>query len=172
MPYELPYRVCFVCSGNICRSPMAAAVLRRMVAEAGLADRVEVDSAGTGNWHVGEPADRRALAALARRGYRGEGHVARLWDRADLAHRDLVVALDTGHYRELVGMAPNEAERVKVRLLRSFDGASGDAAGGPADVPDPYWGRDRHFDEVLDLLEAGCRGILAEIRAALGTGAA
>jgi protein-tyrosine phosphatase len=166
MPYQAPYRVCFVCSGNICRSPMAAAVLRRMLADAGLADRVEVDSAGTGDWHVGDPADPRALAALARRGYRGDEHVARCWDRPDLAHRDLVVALDTGHYRELTSMAPDEQQRAKIRLLRSFD-----PAGGAGDVPDPYWGRDRHFDEVLDLLESGCRGILAEVRAALGTGA-
>lgn len=168
MRVHQPYRVCFVCTGNICRSPMAAVVLHRMLVEAGLADRVRVDSAGLGDWHIGEPADPRALATLARRGYRGERHVARCWEVADFADRDLVVALDTGHYRELTSQAPDPQQRAKVRLLRSYD----PAAKGELDVPDPYFGRNRGFEEVLDLVEAGCRGVLAEVRVALGTGAA
>jgi protein-tyrosine phosphatase len=162
MPPAVPYRVCFVCSGNICRSPIAEAVLRRTVAEAGLSDRVEVSSAGTGGWHAGDPADHRAMTALRRRGYPLE-HVARQWQRTDFATADLVVALDDGHYRQLVRMAPDERERAKVRLLRSFDPAAGD----DLDVPDPYYGGAAGFEQVLDLAEAACAGILAEIRAAL-----
>jgi protein-tyrosine phosphatase len=156
-----PYRVCFVCSGNICRSPMAEAVLRRMVAEAGLADRVAVSSAGMGDWHVGEAADPRAMAALGRRGYPLR-HAARQWQPVDFADVDLVVALDGGHYRQLVRMAP-DGQRAKVRRLRSYDPASGD----DLDVPDPYYGGARGFEQVLDMVEAGCAGILAEIRSAL-----
>jgi protein-tyrosine phosphatase len=157
-----PYRVCFVCSGNICRSPMAEAVLRRMVAEAGLADRVAVSSAGTGGWHVGDAADPRAVTALGRRGYALQ-HQARQWQPVDFADADMVVALDGGHYRQLVRMAPDPGERAKVRRLRSFDPAGGD----DLDVPDPYYGGAGGFEQVLDLVEAGCAGILDEIRSAL-----
>jgi protein-tyrosine phosphatase len=135
MPPAPPYRVCFVCTGNICRSPIAESVLRRMVAEAGLADRVAVSSAGTGDWHTGDPADHRAMAALRGRGYQLE-HAARQWLRGDFADADLVVALDSGHYRHLLRQAPDPAARAKVRLLRSFDPAAGD----DLDVPDPYYG--------------------------------
>ena len=163
MPSAAPYRVCFVCSGNICRSPIAEAVLRRLVAEAGLAGQVAVSSAGTGGWHAGDPADVRAMAALRRRGYSLD-HAARQWRRADFTGTDLVVALDTGHYRHLVRQAPNAEERAKVRLLRSFD----PAAGEDLDVPDPYYGSAAGFDRVLDLAEAACAGLLAEIRSELG----
>src|SRR6266496_735523 len=162
MPHSEPYRVCFVCSGNICRSPMAEAVLRRMVADAGLSDRVVVSSAGTGGWHAGDPADPRAMHALTRRGY-PLTHKARQWQVHDFDEADLVVALDQGHYRELTRMAPDPVERSKVRLLRSWDPAAED----DLDVPDPYYGGARGFERVLDLVEAGCAGILAEIRASL-----
>jgi protein-tyrosine phosphatase len=142
---------------------MAEAVLRRMVAEAGLADRVTVSSAGTGGWHIGDAADPRAMTALGRRGYALQ-HAARQWQPVDFADMDLVVALDGSHYRELVRMAPDPGERAKVRRLRSYDPASGD----DLDVPDPYYGGARGFEQVLDMVEAGCAGILAEIRSALG----
>jgi protein-tyrosine phosphatase len=163
MPSAVPYRVCFVCSGNICRSPIAEAVLRRLVADAGLADQVSVRSAGTGGWHAGDPADDRAMTALRRRGYSLD-HSARQWRPADFSRTDLVVALDAGHLRQLLRQAPNAAERAKVRLLRSFDPKAGD----DLDVPDPYYGGAAGFDHVLDLAEAGCAGILAEIRSELG----
>ena len=162
MPPAEPYRVCFVCSGNICRSPIAEAVLRRMVAQAGLADRVSVSSAGTGGWHAGDAADHRAMTALRRRGYDLD-HAARQWQRADFARADLIVALDAGHYRHLVRQAPDARDRAKIRLLRSFD----PAAGEDLDVPDPYYGGAAGFEHVLDLAEAACAGILAEIRSAL-----
>jgi protein-tyrosine phosphatase len=162
------YRICFVCSGNICRSPIAEVVTRRVLDEAGLADQVEVDSAGTGNWHVGDPADARARSALARGGYDGSGHRARQFDRSWFGRRDLVVALDRGHLQALRALAPTEADREKVRLLRSFD----ESAEPPdLDVADPYYGDDRDFDTVLELAERAARGIADEL-VRTGAGAA
>ena len=158
-----PYRVCFVCSGNICRSPTAEFVLRRLLADTGLADRVRVDSAGLGDWNVGEGADARAVAALRARGYDAELHRARQFGAADLTGRDLVVALDSGHERSLLALARNAAERDKIRLLRSYD-AEAAAGGGDLDVPDPYYGPEDGFEHVLDLIESACRRLLAEIR--------
>jgi len=160
------YRVCFVCSGNICRSPTAETVFRRQLADAGLADEVSVDSAGLGEWHVGEAADRRSVAELRARGYPAWEHTARQFRTADFADRDLVVALDAGHERELLALAPTHADRAKVRMLRSYDRA---AATDPAglDVPDPYYGGDQGFAHVLDLVEAACHGLLTEVRTAL-----
>jgi low molecular weight protein-tyrosine phosphatase len=160
------YRVCFVCSGNICRSPTAEAVLRRRIADAGLAGAVEVDSAGLGDWHVGEEVDARSAAALRARGYPAWVHEAKQF-RPDLfADRDLVVALDAGHERALRAVARTAADRAKIRMLRSYDPA---AAADPAglDVPDPYFGGEGGFEHVLDLVEAACAGLLAEIEAEL-----
>jgi protein-tyrosine phosphatase len=134
-----------------------------MVAEAGLADRVQLDSAGLGDWHVGDDADRRAVAALRRRGYEIRPHRARQFQPADFAARDLVIALDAGHERDLRRMAPSPRDAAKVRLLRSYD----PDADGDLDVPDPYYGRTDGFDHVLDLVEAACRRLLAEVRPAL-----
>ncbi len=161
----MPFRVCFVCSGNICRSPTAEAVLRRQLAEAGLDGQVAVDSAGLGDWHVGEGADRRSAAALRQRGYPAWEHRARQFTAADFAERDLVVALDAGHERDLLALAPTAADRDKVRLLRSYDSAAGT---GELDVPDPYYGGPAGFEHVLDLVEEACRGLLAEVRTQLG----
>ena len=165
----MAYRVCFVCSGNICRSPTAEAVFRRQLAEAGLAGEVEVDSAGTGDWHVGEAADRRSVAALRSRGYPAWLHEAKQFGPADFAGRDLVVALDSGHERELLALAPTPADRAKVRMLRGYDPAAAADPAGP-DVPDPYYGGEHGFEHVLDLVEAACRGLLPEVRTALANG--
>jgi protein-tyrosine phosphatase len=162
----VPYRVCFVCSGNICRSPTAEAVFRRRLDDAGLAGAVEVDSAGLGDWHVGEDVDTRSAAALRARGYPVWVHEAKQFGPSDFAGRDLVVALDGGHERALLGLAPTAADRAKVRMLRSYDPAGAvDPAG--LDVPDPYYGGERGFEHVLDLVEAACAGLLAEVQAAL-----
>jgi protein-tyrosine phosphatase len=150
------YRLCFVCSGNICRSPIAAVVMQHMVDEAGLADVVQVDSAGTGDWHVGDRADDRAVAVLRRGGYDGTRHRARVFAGSWLDDRDLVLALDRGHVRELHALAGTDEQRAKVRLLRSFD----DDAPDGAEVADPYLGDDRAFSEVLDQVERACRGLL------------
>jgi protein-tyrosine phosphatase len=150
-----PYAVCLVCTGNICRSPMAEVVLRRLAwnrpFEGGtLADRLRITSGGTGPWHVGEGMDPRARAALAARGYQDHGHVARQVDGRQLRQVDLVVALDHSH---LVTGAV---------LLRSFD----PAAPQDLDVPDPYY--DGSFDECLATIEAGCRGLVEWLADRLG----
>jgi protein-tyrosine phosphatase len=162
-------RVLFVCAGNICRSPTAEAVLRRRLADAGLAGEVAVDSAGLGDWHVGEQVDPRSAAALRGRGYPAWTHQAKQFRRADFADRDLVVALDAGHERALLALARTGPDRAKIRMLRSYDP---EAAADPAglDVPDPYFGGELGFEHVLDLVEAACAGLLAEVEQRLANG--
>jgi protein-tyrosine phosphatase len=157
------YRMCFVCSGNICRSPIAAVVMRRLVDEAGLADAIEVDSAGTGEWHAGEGADPRAVAVLRGSGYDGSAHRARGFEVGWLDDRDLVLALDRGHLRDLRALARTDEQRQRVRLLRSFDADAPDGA----EVADPYFGGERDFAEVLDQVERACRGLLDAVSRAL-----
>jgi protein-tyrosine phosphatase len=153
------YRVCFVCTGNICRSPMIEQVFRTRAAQAGLAGVVEADSAGTSGWHEGDAADPRTVRVLKAAGY-GTTHRARRF-RADwFGGRDLVVALDRGHDDDLRRMAPTRADADKVRLLRSFD----PEAGQDLDVPDPYFGDLAGFEECLRLCEAACAGLFDFIR--------
>jgi protein-tyrosine phosphatase len=154
-------RILFVCMGNICRSPTAEGVMRRLLEDAGLADRVEVESAGTGGWHVGEPPDERATLAARRRGITLAG-AAQQVRPGDFRRFDLLIALDRSNLRELLAIAPDEEAAEKVRLLREFD----PAASGDLDVPDPYYGGDRGFETVLDMVEAACRGLIDELRAA------
>jgi protein-tyrosine phosphatase len=155
-------RILFVCMGNICRSPTAEGVMRAQLRQAGLENEIEVDSAGTGGWHAGEPPDERATAAAHRRGIRLEG-AARQVRPSDFDEFDLIVAMDRRNLRELQALAPDDEAREKVRLLREFDPAT---AGAPdVDVPDPYYGGERGFEDVLDMVEASCRGLIAELRA-------
>ncbi|MFI8188433.1 low molecular weight protein-tyrosine-phosphatase [Streptomyces sp. NPDC085946] len=155
----MTYRVCFVCTGNICRSPMAEAVFRARVAEAGLDDLIEADSAGTDGWHEGEGADPRTLAVLEDHGYALD-HTARRFRPSWFARLDLVVALDAGHLRSLRRLAPTPRDAAKVRLLRSYD----PAAGVDLDVPDPYYGGADGFAECLEMVEAASGGLLAAVR--------
>ncbi|MFC8517567.1 low molecular weight protein-tyrosine-phosphatase [Streptomyces sp. NPDC057257] len=155
----MTYRVCFVCTGNICRSPMAESVFRARVAEAGLDDRVEVDSAGTGGWHEGDGADPRTVSVLEANGYDGT-HTARQFQPSWFARLDLVVALDTGHLKALRRLAPAPEDAAKVQLLRSFDPVAGD----DLDVPDPYYGGMDGFEECLEMVEAASEGLLAAVR--------
>lgn len=155
-----PFRLCIVCTGNICRSAMAEVVLRRAVEEAGLGDRVVVDSAGTGPWHVGHGADERALAALRRRGFDGSAHVARQWDPAWSTERDLVLAADSGHHRDLLSDPGVEADRV--RYLREFDP---EADPDDLDLADPYYGDDAGFDTCLRQIERAAPSVVELVRA-------
>lgn len=152
-------RVCFVCLGNICRSPTAEAVLRHLVRNAGLEDHFEIDSAGTGDWHIGEPPDPRSAAAAQRRGITLTGR-ARQFGHADWARFDYVLAMDQSNYENLLRGAPKSAKS-KLRLLRSFDPASGEGAS----VPDPYY-TTNGFDEVIDLCLVACKHFLAQVQGA------
>ncbi|MEV5104292.1 low molecular weight protein-tyrosine-phosphatase [Streptomyces massasporeus] len=156
----MTYRVCFVCTGNICRSPMAEIVFRARVAEAGLDELVEVDSAGTGGWHEGDGADPRTVAVLEDNGYAG-GHTARQFRSSWFSRLDLVIALDSGHLGALRRLAPTEEDAEKVRLLRSYDPAAGD---DDLDVPDPYYGGMDGFEECLEMVEAASAGLLDAVR--------
>jgi low molecular weight protein-tyrosine phosphatase len=160
------FRVCFVCTGNICRSPMAEAVFRSHVRDAGLEDRITAASAGTGGWHVGDPADPRTAGTLESAGYELV-HSARQFDPGWFEEHDLVVALDEGHERELRAMAPTSQDAAKVRLLRSYDPTASEGDGYGFDVPDPYYGGAQGFDEVLRLVEAAVPGLLSEVAAVL-----
>ncbi|MER8219621.1 low molecular weight protein-tyrosine-phosphatase [Streptomyces sp. NPDC094143] len=155
----MTYRVCFVCTGNICRSPMAEVVFRARVAGAGLDGLVEVDSAGTGGWHEGDGADPRTVAVLAENGY-PTNHTARQFQPSWFSRLDLVIALDSGHLGALRRLAPTEQDARKVKLLRSYDPAAGD----DLDVPDPYYGGPEGFQECLEMVEAASTGLLAAVR--------
>jgi len=150
--------VCFVCLGNICRSPTAEAVFRRFVSDAHLNQRISAASGGTAAYHVGEEADARARAAGRRRGYDLNGR-ARQFTRQDFARFDYVLAMDDDNLRALRKLAPNDEARRKVRLLRSYD----PTADPGAEVPDPYYGGPRGFDEVIDICERACRGLLQHL---------
>ena len=150
--------VLFVCTGNICRSPTAAGVLADLVRRAGLEDVIHVESAGTHDYHVGQPPDARAQAHAERRGYDLSALRARQVRRRDFVEFDLIVAMDRGHLEILVRNCPEEHQD-KLRLLVPG-----------RDVPDPYYGGADGFDRVLDLVEAGCLALLDELRRELRAG--
>ena len=151
-PALLVKRVLFVCLGNICRSPTAEGVLRGLVERRGLAGAIEIDSAGTGSWHVGEGADGRMRRAAEARGYRLESR-ARQVRAEDLERFDLVLAMDRDNLADLEAL--NGGARPNVRLFSDFL-----PAGSPPDVPDPYFGGEAGFDRVIDLIERGAPAIL------------
>jgi protein-tyrosine phosphatase len=166
-----PYRIVFVCLGNICRSPMAEIVLRSLLRRDGLVDEVEVSSAGTGDYHIGERIDERAADVLESRGYDSSRHRARQFSVDEFEHADLVVALDRENFTLLRELAPTPDAAGRIRLLRSFDPATARAAVGSArasdadlEVPDPYFGGPDGFEHALDLVESACRGLLAAVR--------
>lgn len=151
-------RILFVCLGNICRSPTAEAVLRELAAREAPELRLEVDSAGTAAYHVGQPPDPRTRAAAARRGYDLSTLRARTVEPADFERFDLILAMDRDNLTALQRRAPSHAHQ-RLHLFLEF---SPDAA--PEDVPDPYYGGPNGFEEVLDLVEAATRGLLTHLR--------
>jgi protein-tyrosine phosphatase len=166
-PSSAPYRVVFVCTGNICRSPMAEIITASMLAGAGLDGVVDVDSAGTGSWHEGEGADRRTVRALADHGYDGSRHRARRFDRAWFAGRDLILVADRGHVRELRSLAPDEESRDRIRLLREYDEEA--VAAGTLELDDPWYGGVADFERCLIEVERACAGLVKALEGDLVT---
>lgn len=159
-PSGTPYRVAFVCLGNICRSPMADVVLTELVDSAGLAAKVTVSSCGTGDWHVGQPMDPRAATALLAEGYDPSLHRAQQFDPGWL-EQDLVLAMDAHNLHDITGGA---GESEHVRLFRSFDPlVAPDAAPDERDVPDPYYGGEAGFAAVVGMVERTCRQLLTQL---------
>jgi protein-tyrosine phosphatase len=158
-PSEHPVRICFVCLGNICRSPTAEGVVRQLLEQAGLAERVWVESAGTADYHRGELPDRRSRAAARSRGVELASR-ARQFTGADWQRLDHVLAMDRANFDALSALAPDAAARAKLRLFRDFDPASPKGA----EVPDPYHGGPEGFEHVLDLCEAAGQGLLEHLR--------
>jgi protein-tyrosine phosphatase len=154
MKPDRPTRVLMVCMGNICRSPTAEGVLRAKLAAVGLAGRVEVDSAGTHDWHAGAPPDVRSQAHALRRGYDLSAQRARALEAHDFDRFDLLLAMDGDNLALLEGRCPPERRRRLRRLMEFAPHA------GRGDVPDPYYGGAKAFDEVLDLVEAACDGLV------------
>jgi protein-tyrosine phosphatase len=154
------YRICLVCLGNICRSPMAERVLAAELENAGLAGRVVVESAGTGDWHLGEPMDSRARAELTRRGHDGSGHEARQIQPGWLDDYDVLLAMDRSNLAGLRAMAAGRPDLGgRIALMRAFDPDAPDGA----EVPDPYNGGPDDYVEVFDLVDAAARGLAGQL---------
>ena len=151
-----PFRIVFICTGNICRSPAAENIFREHARRAGILPDLAIDSAGTGDWHEGEDPDVRSAAALRAAGYAAEGR-ARGLRKGESSHHDLLVCLDRSHVRELLA---NGAPRERVVLVRHFDAGRGDD-----EVPDPYYGGPEGFTEMIAMLEAAMDGLVSHVRA-------
>jgi protein-tyrosine phosphatase len=153
-----------ICTGNICRSPMAEVVMNRFVdADSSLRGCVDVTSAGTANWHVGSPMDRRARAALDRAGFSGAGSLAAFADRTYLDRQDVVIGMTREHVHEVRKRLSNDA--TQVILLRNLI-----EPGRDLDLFDPYYGSDADFDECLEVVRRGGRRLTSEFRQRLGEG--
>lgn len=151
-------KVLFVCSGNICRSPSAEAVFKKLVEEKGLKDKFEIDSAGTGSWHVGEQADRRMQGHAQKRGYNLTSISRRIDPHVDFDYFDLVIGMDDYNIYDLKSIAKKGEDIAKIKKMTDF------AKGyNYEEVPDPYYGGEEGFELVLDLLEDSCGGLLEEL---------
>jgi protein-tyrosine phosphatase len=154
-------RLLFVCMGNICRSPTAEGVMAHLLEREQLTGAVVIDSAGTGAWHAGSAPDERATSAAATRGIT-LGGAARQVRQADFELFDLLLCADGDNLRDVRAIAPDAEARAKVRRLREFDPQA--QASGDLDIPDPYYGGGRGFEDVLDLVERACQGLLDDLR--------
>lgn len=152
-------RILTVCAGNICRSPSAEAAIKEAAEEAGIA--VEVDSAGTGSWHVGEPPHAQAIAAGQRVGLAIDGR-ARRFTASDFDRFDVIVVMDRSNLRDVLALAPSLESKAKVRLFRTYDPASEEE-----EVPDPWGGPDEGYDEVIEMVRASAAGLVASLTSGL-----
>lgn len=150
-----PYKILFVCLGNIIRSPLAEHMFRRLAAEQGLDSRYRADSAGTSAWHIGESPDRRMRQTAESHGWKYDGS-ARQFSRHDFEQFDLIIAMDQSNARSLSASAPDEEARAKIRMMREFDPQSG----GSTDVPDPYYGGQEGFEQTYRIVERAVQGLL------------
>lgn len=153
-----PYRIAMICLGNICRSPMAEVVLTAGLADAGLAERVVVDSCGTGAWHTGDPMDERAARALSAHGYDTTAHRAQLFTADWYRNHDLLLAMDHNNHRDVVKVAPDIADEHRVRMFRAYDP---EATPPRLDVPDPWYGGEDGFDRTLATVQRTTKTLVA-----------
>jgi protein-tyrosine phosphatase len=156
-------RISFVCLGNICRSPMAEGIFRRLVDEAGLGNQFEIESHGIGPWHVGEAPDPRARRTAQAHGVTLDS-IAQQIQARDFSRLDHVLALDSEVAESLRALAPSAADRAKVRLLREFDPRANGQRRGGLDVPDPYYGGHAGFEDAYQMIERSARGLLHELQ--------
>ncbi len=156
-PALLAVSVLFVCTGNICRSPTAEGIFRKLAADAGLGDAIVADSAGTHGYHVGEPPDARAQAAAAKRGYDLSALRARRFERGDFHRFDVILTMDRDHHSILARLAPPD-DGHKLRMMMSYARRFREE-----EVPDPYYGGPQGFDLVLDMLEDASQGLLESL---------
>ncbi|MFU8849078.1 MAG: low molecular weight protein-tyrosine-phosphatase [Opitutales bacterium] len=152
------HRILFLCMGNICRSPAAHCAFQHMVDQAGLADAFEIESAGTIGFHVGQPPDRRMQQVLRDRGIPIIGHSKQL-DSFDLEHYDLILAMDKDNRDGALALARGDAQRAKVKLFCDYCREHSET-----EVPDPYYGGEKGFEQVMELIEDGCSGLLGALR--------
>lgn len=155
-------RICFVCLGNIVRSPLAENMFMHLAEKAGVADRYEIDSAGTSAWHVGEAPDSRMRRVAAQHGLRYDGR-ARQFKRSDFGQFDLIMAMDRENREDLRSLARSQDDVDKIHMLREFDPLGGDGAG----VPDPYYGGIDGFIEAYRVIERSCRNLLKALEEGL-----
>lgn len=153
-------KVLFVCSGNICRSPSAEAVFKKLVEAKGLKDKFEIDSAGTGSWHVGEPADKRMQGHAKKRGYNLDSISRKINPRVDFDHFDMIIGMDNYNIRDLKSIARNSDDLAKIHKMTDFA-----KDWNYSEIPDPYYGGDEGFELVLDLLEDSCKGLFEKLNA-------
>lgn len=153
-----PISVLFVCLGNICRSPTAEGIFRDQVAQAGLSDKIHIDSAGTGDWHLGKAPDHRMQAAAATRGYDLSTLKARQIQPEDLEAFDYLLVMDKQNQADVEALATELEQIDKVRLLLSFNPSA------ISEVPDPYYGGESGFHQVIDLVESACKRLLVQLR--------
>ena len=161
-----PVRICFVCLGNICRSPTAEGIMVALVAEAGLSDRIEISSAGTIATHLGSLPDERARTEARRRGIDLTSRASR-FRSGDAAYYDLVLAMDRSNLTDLHGLTPEPELRARLHLLRSFDPQLRPDDRWDGEVPDPYYGGDDGFARVFDMVDAACRGLFDHLHGAM-----
>ncbi|MGF1536699.1 MAG: low molecular weight protein-tyrosine-phosphatase [Elainellaceae cyanobacterium] len=154
----MPYKILFVCLGNICRSPSAEGIMNHLIQEQGLQGKIQCDSAGTSSYHVGSAPDSRMTLAAKQRGIALSGR-ARQFTAEDFDAFDLIVAMDQANYRDILRMDPNETHSEKVRQMCEFASQHSDP-----EVPDPYYGGSDGFSHVVDLLLDACQGLLTHIK--------